>query len=321
MSQIQSNQAVFLRSRKSRYLNTPGGTGPQLVMSPNHLADTFSSDELWWIERVAGPGGISHGDMVFLRSRGSRYLNTPGGSGPQVVMSPNNSADPKSSDEIWWVEKVSGAGGINSNDAIFLRSRQNKYLNTPGGSGPQVVMSPNHSTDSQGSDEMWWIEASPAQVTNNFTFVPQITNADRATLLARHQFAFDRAVLCNRLNADERRKLLSAYTRPIHHDISTNANANAEATINGSTILVNFGNLFPQGPTEIAQTLIHEMMHCAGYTHPNRQSSDTPGDGGAYYGTPPLRSEICIAGSQSLALTDGRQCHCTESGGHFVYGV
>jgi hypothetical protein len=74
---------------------------------------------------------------------------------------------------------------------------------------------------------------------------------------------------------------------------------------------VNFPNLFPQGPTEIAQTLIHEMTHCAGFSHPDRRD---PPDGMScsdpnpalfdcpfeqYFGTAPLRAEVCIGGAQS----------------------
>jgi hypothetical protein len=71
--------------------------------------------------------------------------------------------------------------------------------------------------------------------------------------------------------------------------------------------------VIPQGANEIAQTLVHVMMHCAGFTHPARRDPpagmscaapnpalfDCPFDNGQYYGTPPLRSELCIAGNQS----------------------
>jgi hypothetical protein len=74
------------------------------------------------------------------------------------------------------------------------------------------------------------------------------------------------------------------------------------------SISVNFTNLFPQGDNEIAQTLLHVMMHCAGYTHavridPPALNADVPYDGGKYYGTPPLRAELCIAGQQSDTAT------------------
>jgi hypothetical protein len=80
---------------------------------------------------------------------------------------------------------------------------------------------------------------------------------------------------------------------------------------------VNFTVLFPQGDEEISQTLIHEMMHCAGFSHPDRRDPppgrscaapdptlfDCPDDNGVYYGTAPLRAEFCIAGDQSDAAT------------------
>jgi len=98
------------------------------------------------------------------------------------------------------------------------------------------------------------------------------------------------------------------------HGIDTDPKDNASAAVGGTTLDVNFGNLFPLGDDEIAQSLIHEMMHAAGYTHPKRRDFDpaspgapidVPGDGGPYYGTPPLRAEFCIAGSQSDTTCDG----------------
>ncbi len=105
------------------------------------------------------------------------------------------------------------------------------------------------------------------------------------------------------LNSTETEALLGAYRRPIWHGVDTNPNNGASAIVGGNSLWINFINLFPQGDDEIAQSLIHEMMHCAGYTHPDRQASDMPGDGGAYYNSPPLRAELCIAGRQSDSLT------------------
>jgi hypothetical protein len=87
-------------------------------------------------------------------------------------------------------------------------------------------------------------------------------------------------------------------------------NANASAFVGQNQVFVNFANLFPDGDDEIAQSLVHEMTHCAGFTHPDRcdrdefddgvcSPVDVPGDGGDYYDSPPLRAEICIAGNQS----------------------
>ena len=82
-----------------------------------------------------------------------------------------------------------------------------------------------------------------------------------------------------------------------------------------SQIDINFTNFFGLSGDERAQTLLNEMMHCAGFTHPDRRDPDpalgqscaAPDpdlfdcamDNGVYFGTPPLRAEICIAGSQS----------------------
>jgi len=148
---------------------------------------------------------------------------------------------------------------------------------------------------------------------STFTFDNGVTAAQRATLLERHCFAIHRSCGCTNITAQERQNLLTAYRRGISHGIETRPNVNASATINGSRILVNFNVLFPQGANEIAQTLVHEMMHCGGYTHPNRRDAptgqscanpnpavfDCPFDNGQYYGTVPLRAELCIAGNQS----------------------
>ena len=112
----------------------------------------------------------------------------------------------------------------------------------------------------------------------------------------------------------ERNATFARPTRaPIHHTTLNTPGVNASAPVGGSTVNVNFGVLFPQGDEEISQTLIHEMMHCAGFTHPVRRDPpagsscaapnpavfDCPNDGGVYYGTAPLRAEFCIAGDQS----------------------
>ncbi len=132
-----------------------------------------------------------------------------------------------------------------------------------------------------------------------FTYDNNITDEQRERLIARHQFALNQIRGCNSLNPEEKRNLLQTYVRPIQHSTIDDANVFGRARINGNRIWINIDNLFPFGDNEISQTLIHEMMHCAGYTHPQRTNNDRPGDNGAYYSTPPLRSEICIAGAQS----------------------
>jgi hypothetical protein len=131
-------------------------------------------------------------------------------------------------------------------------------------------------------------------------------------LRERHRFAFSRIASCQGLTDHERESLVKAYERDIRHHRLNNPEANASADVGGSRISVNFDVLFPQGPTEIAQTLILEMMHCAGFTHPDRRDPppgmscaapnpalfDCAFDNGQYFGRPPLRAEICIAGDQ-----------------------
>jgi hypothetical protein len=148
---------------------------------------------------------------------------------------------------------------------------------------------------------------------SHFTFDNSISAQNRDRLIDRHRFALDRVNGCGNLSQAERDGLLQAYHKPIHHTTLNNPNANASAQVGGSQLNVNFGVLFPQGNEEISQTLIHEMMHCASFTHPDRRDPpagmscaapnpaifDCPGDNGVYYGTPPLRAEFCIAGDQS----------------------
>lgn len=142
----------------------------------------------------------------------------------------------------------------------------------------------------------------------NYTFDAQITAAQRLQVLERHSFGHFQAKTCGNLTAAERTLLLAAYARPIAHGIEARPDVNASATVGGNQLSINFNVLFPLGDQEIAQTLIHEMMHCAGYTHPVRCDAgdgcnpvDVPHDGGAYYNSPPLRAELCIAGDQSDA--------------------
>lgn len=143
---------------------------------------------------------------------------------------------------------------------------------------------------------------------SNFTFDSDITGAQRSTLLERHTWAYYRARLCGNLSDEEKNRVRGAYRKPIKHSVSMDSKINASSFIGGQSISVNFTNLFPLGDDEIAQTLLHEMMHYAGYSHPDRidppsPNADVPYDGGKYYGTPPLRAELCIAGQQSDSAT------------------
>jgi hypothetical protein len=169
---------------------------------------------------------------------------------------------------------------------------------------------------------------------SNFTFASDISAANRTRVINRHTFAVVSVLGCGNLSGGEKEALYQAYRRPIHHTTLNKANVNASATVGGSTLNVNFGVLFPQGDEEISQTLIHEMMHCAGFSHPVRRDAppgqscaapnpavfDCPNDNGQYYGTPPLRSEFCIAGDQSdvegrlASKADNESCVVDEQG-------
>ena len=158
-------------------------------------------------------------------------------------------------------------------------------------------------------------------VSIGFTFNAGITDQQRERVLRRHSFARDRIRACGSLNNDQKNTLIIAYRRRILHGILTNpgdcgtlgqpACLAAQAGIGEDWMNIDFNLLFPQGDNEIAQTLIHETMHCAGYDHPDRRACaippdtpvpcDTPGDNGPYYGTPPLQAELCIVGAQSIA--------------------
>lgn len=152
----------------------------------------------------------------------------------------------------------------------------------------------------------WW----ESGLLSNFTFDNNIVEAQRRKILERHTWAYYRAGICGNLSAEERDKVRAVYRQGIHHSVTTLPRVNAYVEhLNARQLFINFDNLFPQGDREIAQTLLHEMMHCAGYSHPVRIDSgpntDRPYDGGKYYGTPPLRSELCIDGVQSDTSTVG----------------
>ncbi|AFE04884.1 beta-lactamase [Corallococcus coralloides DSM 2259] len=156
-------------------------------------------------------------------------------------------------------------------------------------------------------------ESTAFHTLSHFTFANDISGENRDRLIDRHRFVLSAIGACGNLSQAERDSLVSAYGRPIHHTTLNRAGTNASAQVGGSQLNVNFGVLFPQGDEEISQTLIHEMMHCAGFSHPVRRDPpagsscaapnaavfDCPNDNGVYYGTPPLRAEFCIAGVQS----------------------
>ncbi|EJR93312.1 hypothetical protein [Bacillus cereus] len=174
-------------------------------------------------------------------------------------------------------------------------------------------------------------------IIGRFTFQPEIERNQRLKLIERHIFAVSRAIVCQTLG-DYKQKLLETYTKAIDHGVNTEPGVNASVpSLGSSRINVNFSVLFPQGDIEIAQTLIHEMMHCAGEGHPVRRDPppgescavpkptfDCPFDNGPYYSSPPLQAELCIAGSQSDVMhvqekTTQRNCILNSQGEYTIY--
>jgi hypothetical protein len=138
---------------------------------------------------------------------------------------------------------------------------------------------------------------------SKFTFSGAITAEQKKKLYERHSWAYFRAGLTDQLTGGEQDRVRDIYkNQAIHHDITNVPNVNGSAILGGRQLWINFEVLFPQGDNEIAQTLLHEMMHCVGYAHPAK--SGTPGDGGLYFNSTPLRAELAIAGVQSDVVAE-----------------
>lgn len=132
----------------------------------------------------------------------------------------------------------------------------------------------------------------------NFTFGPNISPEQQQQIWERHTWAYYRAGKCTHLSQIEKDTVRHIYENDtIKHNVETNPQANASAQIGGRFINVNFNVLFPQGDNEIAMSLLHEMMHCAGYDHPFPKSDPR------YFNTVPLNAEKCIAGYASDAAS------------------
>ena len=131
-----------------------------------------------------------------------------------------------------------------------------------------------------------------------FTFSFQYSTEEREEVIASHQRICSHFPNCDYLDRDEKDTLQQAYFGKIHHHKISGSNL-GEAQPHGVTVGLNMDRLLALGSRELDQTLIHEMMHCAGYEHPKKTLLDKPGDNGNYYGSTPLKAELCIAGIQS----------------------
>ncbi|KAJ6125878.1 hypothetical protein N7471_010371 [Penicillium samsonianum] len=147
---------------------------------------------------------------------------------------------------------------------------------------------------------------------SNFRFYPfrptqhnpdwVINEVQQEMLRERHTWAYYRMSICDGLTNDEKYQLNEAYRNGfVLHYASQDSEV---ASSSRDELHLNFHKLFTLPEDEVAQILAHQMMHVAGYKHRKRHDPpgpfpDVPGDGGGYYGSTPLKAEMCIAGKQS----------------------
>jgi hypothetical protein len=134
----------------------------------------------------------------------------------------------------------------------------------------------------------------------HFLFDPGISKADQNWIVECHAAAYHKVDTCKNLLPKEINDLQTAYSRNVHHSLIMGGSDIARTRIHTNEMQLNIARLREMSDIEVMQTLIHEMMHCAGYNHPIKTLSDKPNDRGPYYGSAPLRAELCVAGRQSL---------------------
>lgn len=296
---LRANDVVVLRCEGhiegSRFLDgrtVEGAAG----LAPSTDVPPFTGT--WWRTHDAGGGDVFIECLGHLP--GSRFLDgrTHNGS---VGLAPHT--DPPFTGTKW---RPRDAGGDTVTLECLGHLPGDRMLDGRTHDGT-VGLAPH--TDAPFTGTRWRVIDPLSQ----FTFAADISAENRARLIDRHKLAVANAAACTNLPDSEKEKLFQAYRRSINHTTLNKDGVNASAKVGGSTLNINFGVLFPQGDEEISQTLIHEMMHCAGFSHPSRRDAppgmscaapdpalfDCPNDNGQYYGTPPLRAEFCIAGDQS----------------------
>lgn len=172
---------------------------------------------------------------------------------------------------------------------------------------PTLISLPNHQLQLQKTEARTeFLSDSMTQPTTNFRF-PGFTAEEEEAVLSAHLIAYQTIQGCTNISDIEKSKLREVYRRPIRH-LKITGTDYGQAELNGSFIGVNLQKLMDPtvASNELPQTLIHEMMHCAGYCHPDKDANDVPGDGGDYFNSAPLRAELCIAGLQSDSSGDVR---------------
>ncbi len=150
----------------------------------------------------------------------------------------------------------------------------------------------------------------------NFIFDnASISPQEKAQLLTAHRIAYFKIASCNSLQSDEKSRLFHTYTLPIRHYKLIGGTDFGLADAASKEIYVNLDALNNEAWNELPQTLIHEMMHCAGFTHPSKSDLEK------YYDSPPLQAELCIAGLQSDSAeaesVRSLQTECVNENGKF----
>ena len=156
--------------------------------------------------------------------------------------------------------------------------------------------------DYNGTWNQMWREGGDTNVNKfvfgKFIFAEDYTAEQICTLVDGHRLAYSCIRDCSNLSSDEQNILTQTYQRAIFHRITSEQNVLGIAILDGYQIWVNVGLLFPRGKDAIAQTLIHEMMHCAGYNHPSINPGENPFLNHEYITSAPVRSEVCIVSNQ-----------------------
>ncbi|MGW9531195.1 hypothetical protein ACWHAM_26525 [Paenibacillus terrae] len=136
----------------------------------------------------------------------------------------------------------------------------------------------------------------------------------RTNVILALEMGIDRFSNSPYLSDEEKRRLALAYGNKIFiHDAPASQTEAGRWVQNGDDnhIYINWGQFLDNNgdvnQSALAETLIHEIMHVAGYSHieipPNAKSpgcGNTSGD--EYFDSPPLRAECVIGNNQSLLI-------------------
>lgn len=137
---------------------------------------------------------------------------------------------------------------------------------------------------------------------DRFDFTGSFTVQEKAAVLEANATALCRSLACTALTYEERDKLYEVYAQfAVHyHEMKPPRDrVYASTGIRDNNTYINRSLFFGLPPDEQAMTIIHEMMHVAGYRHADERPAAGTNAEKEYFKTPPLRAEICIAGRQS----------------------